>query len=147
MSQVAQLHKSGDISAQSVIGKLTPPTESREVAKRPNIAGMQLLLSCHMSCVGSPTWASMRRKGFCRSAHGAAYLVEGAVLVILGETVLLQEVILQEARCLQCDFVALCQGILQQVARSHDSKAPKTCFRRPACDMPILFEDLLEQSL
>lgn len=40
------------------------------------------------------------------------HLVEGAVLVVLGEAVLLQEVILQEASRLQCNLVALSQRVL-----------------------------------
>ena len=47
-----------------------------------------------------------------RTREGSAHLVEGAVLVILGETVLLQEVILQEASSLQCDLVPLSQRVL-----------------------------------
>ena len=42
-----------------------------------------------------------------------AYLVEGAVLVVLGETVLLQKIVLQEAGSLQSDLVPLSQGVLQ----------------------------------
>ena len=45
-------------------------------------------------------------------AQHAHALVEGAVLVVLGEGVLLQEVVLQEARRLQCDLVALSQRVL-----------------------------------
>ena len=45
-----------------------------------------------------------------------ADLVEGAVLVVLGEGVLLQEVVLQEARCLQHDLVALRQGVLHHAS-------------------------------
>ena len=44
-----------------------------------------------------------------------ADLVEGAVLVILGEAVLLQEVVLQEAGSLQSDLVTFSQGILHQL--------------------------------
>ena len=40
-------------------------------------------------------------------------LVEGAVLVVLGERVLLQEVVLQEARRLQDDLVPLRQRVLK----------------------------------
>ncbi len=49
-----------------------------------------------------------------RVQNREADLVEGAVLVILGETVLLQEVVLQEAGSLQSDLVPLCQGVLHQ---------------------------------
>lgn len=45
---------------------------------------------------------------------GMTYLVEGTILVVLGETVLLQEVILQEASRLQSDLVPLSQRVLQQ---------------------------------
>ena len=44
-----------------------------------------------------------------------AHLVEGAVLVVLGEGVLLQEVVLQEARRLQDDLVTLRQRVLREL--------------------------------
>ena len=51
----------------------------------------------------------------CRTIQSReADLVEGAVLVVLGEAVLLQEVVLQEASSLQSDLVTLCQGVLHQ---------------------------------
>lgn len=43
---------------------------------------------------------------------GQPYLVEGAVLVVGGEGVLLQEVILQEASCLQDNLVILSKRVL-----------------------------------
>lgn len=53
------------------------------------------------------------RGGGVAGGGGVMYLVEGAVLVILGETVLLQEIILQEASRLQGDLVPLSQRILR----------------------------------
>ena len=50
-----------------------------------------------------------------RVQNREADLVEGAVLVILGEAVLLQEVVLQEAGSLQSDLVTFSQGILHQL--------------------------------
>ena len=82
----------------------------------------------------------------CRQAR--AHLVEGAVLVVLGEGVLLQEVVLQEARRLQHDLVVLRKRVLfwRQQGRAtsgmldYDStlqqNGPKSCLyaygRRPS---------------
>ena len=44
-----------------------------------------------------------------------AHLVEGAVLVVLGEGVLLQEVVLEEARRLQNDFVVFRKRVLSHM--------------------------------
>jgi hypothetical protein len=64
----------------------------------------------HTLCV--ITWQESRR-----IQSREADLVEGAVLVILGETVLLQEVVLQEACSLQSDLVTFSQGILHRLIR------------------------------
>ena len=63
----------------------------------------------HMRAHTHIAWPKSRRV-----QNREADLVEGAVLVILGETVLLQEVVLQEASSLQSDLVPLCQGVLHQ---------------------------------
>lgn len=63
----------------------------------------------HMRAHTHIAWPKSRRV-----QNREADLVEGAVLVILGETVLLQEVVLQEAGSLQSDLVSLCQGVLHQ---------------------------------
>ena len=56
----------------------------------------------------------LKHKGSRRRARENTHLVEGAVLVVFGEGVLLQEVILEEARRLQHDLVVLCQRVLQK---------------------------------
>lgn len=59
-------------------------------------------------------------------AQHADALVEGAVLIVLGERVLLQEVVLQEAGRLQRDLVALRQRVLQPGSRCNVTSQIRT---------------------
>ena len=59
--------------------------------------------------------SQMWNKDMTRTAH----LVEGAILVVGSEGILLQEVILEEAGCLQNNLVILCQGVLHSSHWDH----------------------------
>lgn len=71
----------------------------------------------------SPREQAISRLGSWSMAAGSAHLVEGAVLVVLGEGVLLQEVILEEACRLQHDLVILCQRVLHAYSTIPESSA------------------------